>query len=150
MASLTFKILAFGIVKCTAEIVNCNLITQHRFWQFSTATRYYNNHHCQSYGAEYASIHSLQDIDDILDLTTSCHRYLVYVGLEVSSCLDDANFTLKWADNTFMNYSYINWCNGYPMDLCDKSVIYFNVSASCFTNGYDTEKPAVCGNPNTC
>ena len=140
----------FCILKCNCQILNCNFVTQDRFWRLSTGVYYYNDHHCKYYGSDYLSIHQRQDIQDTVDLARSCHKYDIYIGLEVSQCFGDNNFTLKWSDDTMMNYSYINWCNGYPIDLCSKSLIYFNSSASCFRNDYDKKRPAICGNPYQC
>ena len=66
-------------------------------------------------------------------------------------CEDDTNFTLKWSDNTFMNYSLIPWCDAYPNNLCNDTIIYFNVEGMCIANEpYDVHRDAVCGNPYQC
>ena len=83
-------------------------------------------------------------------MITTCNEGRTYIGVEISECFSDLNFTLKWSDNTPINYSYINWCHGYPMDLCNKSIIHFNPSDSCFMNDYDKRYPAICGDPYQC
>ena len=133
-----------------AVIHQCNLITKDRFWEFSTGPHNYGDDHCQQYGANYVSLHSHDDYEDVVNMITACDKDRTYIGVEISECFNDLNFTLKWSDNTLMNYSYINWCHGYPRDLCNKSIIHFNLSGSCFMNYYDKRYPAICGDPYQC
>ena len=132
------------------EIIDCQYITKNEYWELSTGTFLFNQNHCEAYGADYVSIHSSQDIQNIADLCKSCARDDVYIGVELETCSNDHNFTLKWTDDTVMNYSYINWCQGYPQNLCNISFIYFDGANTCFKNDYDQERSAICGNPYQC
>lgn len=108
---------------------------------------------CKTYGADYVSIHSEEDMQDITDLS-KCYKKGVYIGVELGIYNNDDDFILNWTDNTFMNDSFINWCDGFPKNLSDKSYISFHSNNSCFKND-DTEnngkgRRAICGNPYQC
>ena len=139
-----------------AEITNCNIITKNRFWQLSTGSSHFEEKYCETYGADYVSIHSHSDMQDILDLLKSCSKSKVYdhayIGVKLKTCHNNKNFNLSWTDGTSINYSLIKWCDKYPKDICNKSYIHLNLSDSegCFQNDDDKGMPAVCGNPYEC
>ena len=135
-------------------IQNCDLITKDKYWYLETSESKFEENYCKNQGANYVSIHSYQDIHDIIQLCSACSRYEIYIGIELNTCYNDNKYTLKWSDNSVMNYSLIKWCPGYPTDLCNQPYILFHVNdtaTSCIRNQvFDSKRSVICGNPYEC
>ena len=134
----------------------CEWVTNDNYWQVY-GNMVFNDSHCDELGAnDYVSVHSSQDIEIIGELCSNCEfGGSAWIGVELETCYNDSNFTLNWTDNkTSVNYSLIEWCDGYPNNLCVNRSIYFycgNTPNNCFKNGAtNLTQPAICATPTQC
>ena len=120
--------------------------------------RYYHNESasiCENeYGANLVSIPSTQHFNEYFNaIAKLCDDGIggcCWIGINVdkSSCSDE-NYVLNWTDNTPINQSLINsmWCDGYPLDLCHNTTIYFDDQFNCLKNA---DRLEIDGTPYTC
>lgn len=135
------------------------LMRPNKYWLTTPAgpTQTFDPTYCSTrYGSSFLSLHSGQDVNDIVKLISKCNPDILYIGVKVDSCYNED--TLEWYDNSPMNGSQIRWCNGYPnsiYDLCEYPYIYFNATGQCISNTYYGSSEYLsqhyaCGNPKSC
>eukprot|EP01084_Bolivina_argentea_P113946 202974_1 len=155
---LFYYLLVSGYTQITStKIIDCRLITNDKFWRIDGHGTFEQNT-CNAYSSNvdrsnYVSIHSFEDIENIGDLCQSCNVQYSWIGIQLDTCNSDEDYKLNWTDASFMNYSYINWCSRYPINICNRTYIYFDASNKvnyCLKNDYDLMLQSVCGNPTQC
>ena len=110
----------------------------------------------EEYGANLIMIDSAQLFNEIGELCNKKKSYISWIGIELNTCLNNENFTLKYVDGTpLTDYSFIEWCDGYPNNqFCgNESYIHLdatNMSNYCLRNTVDIESTATCGYPFRC
>ena len=134
------------------------LSTEDKYWLSTDVGDEFDSTKCTlKDDSDLVSLHSLQDVNDLVHLIKRYQNQNApsYIGLMVDSCYDNHNYTLKWYDNTPMDYSLIPWCDGQPglfEDLCDSPYIAFDATNKCIFNcPFNGEWGSyACGNPRQC